>query len=226
MSVIIPVFNESATILKVVERVKSTGWYQEIIIVDDGSTDGTTEIIKGIESCMVILKSKNEGKGSALKLGIKRASGDFIMFQDADLEYDQKDYPSMIKPLEDGQADAVIGSRVLSGSINILSVGVITYCSCKLVAFLINVLYGKHFTDYWGGYKAFRREMLQRFEVGANGFEYEIELLCRLLEKNMAIKEVPISYHPRTRGQGKKIKFFPDAFLVVFSIFKCRFFKK
>ena len=227
LSIIIPAYNGKNTILEILRRIDlvALNLKKEIIIIDDCSDDGTAEILKRLDvnKYKTILKSKNEGKGSAIKIGLLHATGEFVIFQDADLEYDPNDYKKIISPLEKSTADVVIGSRVLSGSMQLFGskrVSFVTYCSCKIVVFLINFLYGRDFTDCWGCYKAFRRDVLSEVKVGANGFEYEIELLCKLLKRKIRMIEVPISYHPRGYLEGKKISFWPDAFLVIFSVIK------
>ena len=173
VSVIIPLFNERETILEVIKAVESVplDLEKEIIIVDDGSKDGSREVVRSLDSkYKVILKEKNEGKGSALKVGIVHSLGDYVIFQDADLEYDPNDYAKLLAPLEKNEADLVLGSRVLSGSMRLFGpkrVHFATFFGCKLIAFFINTLYGYRFTDYYGCYKSFRRETLTSVDVRA-----------------------------------------------------------
>lgn len=229
VSIIVPVYNEKETILEILKKVEDVrlDLAKELIIVDDGSTDGTPEVLNGLDKTQykVILKGKNEGKGAAIKAGIAAASGDFVIFQDADLEYDPKDYPALLRPLEKGEADMVIGSRVLSGSIRLFGpqrVRFLTYFGCKLIAFSINLLYGKTGTDYYGCYKAIRLDALKNIKVEANRFEYDSELLCKLLRRGVKTVEVPTAYQPRGYGAGKKLRWH-DGFAVIFSIIKWRF---
>ncbi len=230
LSVIIPVYNEKETVLEVLRRIQdvSLDLEREIVVVDDRSTDGTTEILKGLDPKRygVIFREKNEGKGAAIKTGLAHATGDFVIFQDADLEYDPADYPALLAPLQEGRADMVIGSRVLSGSMRLFGphrVHFATYFGCKLIAFSINLLYGYSNTDYYGCYKAFRRGVLDSVKVGANGFEYDSELLVKLLKNRIRTAEIPIVYHPRGHREGKKLSFWRDGFKVLSSIVRWRF---
>jgi glycosyltransferase involved in cell wall biosynthesis len=230
VSIIVPVYNERQTIQEILRRVTSVklDLEKEIIVVDDASTDGTAAILNELprEMYTVVLKQKNEGKGAAIKTGLAYAQGNFVIFQDGDLEYDPADYPSLLKPLLTQQTDMVIGSRVLSGAMQLWGpqrAHWTSYLGCKIIAFAINILYGRHGTDYYGCYKAFRREVLQSVSVRANRFEYDSELLCKLLKRGVTAQEVPIAYHPRRYGEGKKLSFWRDGFAVLFSIIKWRF---
>ncbi|HET7909825.1 MAG TPA: glycosyltransferase family 2 protein, partial [Nitrospira sp.] len=175
----------------------------------DSSTDFTAEVLKGIRNIRAIRHEKNAGKGSALATGIDAATGDVVIFQDADLEYSPEDYPAVLQPLIDGSCDAVMGSRFLGerpvfwGSRK--SPYLNHYIGNLLIIWITNVLYGKQFTDYEGCYKAFRRCLLVDTPVEAAGFEFDNELICKLMRKGARIAEVPIQYHPRTYAQGKKI---------------------
>ncbi|HET8721346.1 MAG TPA: glycosyltransferase family 2 protein [Nitrospira sp.] len=212
ISVIIPAYNEEHTIAAVIQRVQAVpleGIEKEIIVVDDASTDRTAEVLDGIRNIRAIRHEKNEGKGSALATGIDAASGDVVIFQDADLEYAPEDYPAVLQPLIDGCCDAVMGSRFLRerpvfwGSRK--SPYLNHYIGNLLIIWVTNILYGKQFTDYEGCYKAFRRSLLVDTPVQATGFEFDNELICKVMRKGARIVEVPIQYHPRTYAQGKKI---------------------
>ena len=229
LSIIIPAYNESKTLVSLLEKIEnvSPGLEKEIIIVDDDSTDGTVDILRGLDQSQykVILKNKNEGKGAAIKTGLGAAGGDFVIFQDADLEYDPEDYKILLKPLLENTADLVIGSRVLSGSIRLFGphrVSLVTYFGCRITALAINILYGRRGTDYYGCYKAIRREALKDVLVKANGFEYDAELLCKLFKRGIKAVEVPTSYQSRDYSAGKKLSW-RDGLIVMRSIIRWRF---
>ncbi|MDH4237411.1 MAG: glycosyltransferase family 2 protein [Nitrospira sp.] len=212
LSIIIPAYNEQATIeavIRCVQAVNLGAIAKEIIVVDDASRDDTYHILKGIRGIHLLRHSVNGGKGAALTSGIRAASGDIVIFQDADLEYTPEDYLAVITPLLNGDCDAVMGSRFLhqhpvfwgkrkSPYLN-------HYIGNLLILWVTNTLYGKSFTDYEGCYKAFFRSTLLDTPVRAKGFEFDNELVCKLIRKGVRIEEVPIRYSPRTYGQGKKI---------------------
>lgn len=212
ISVIIPAYNEEQTVAAVIQRVQSVpleGIEKEIIVVDDASTDRTAEVLNGLRNIRAIRHATNAGKGSALATGIDAATGDVVIFQDADLEYSPEDYPAVLQPLIEGCCDAVMGSRFLRerpvfwGSRK--SPYFNHYVGNLLIIWVTNVLYGKQFTDYEGCYKAFRRSLLVDTPVQATGFEFDNELICKVMRKGARIVEVPIQYYPRTYAQGKKI---------------------
>jgi glycosyltransferase involved in cell wall biosynthesis len=212
ISIIIPAYNEEETIATVIQRVEAISLgdiKKEIIVVDDASTDGTADVLKNIRNIHLISHSRNTGKGAALTSGINAATGDIVIFQDADLEYTPEDYPVVIQPLLDGRCDAVMGSRFLrerpvfwgtrkSPYLN-------HYIGNLLIISITNLLYGRRFTDYEGCYKAFTRSILLDTPVRSTGFAFDNELICKLLRKGARISEVPIQYNPRTYSQGKKI---------------------
>jgi len=212
LSVVIPAYNEAKTIRAVIDRVAAVDLGQvekEIIVVDDGSQDDTPDILKTIPGIRSIVHAMNGGKGAAVATGIQAAEGDLVIIQDADLEYDPADYPVVIKPLLDGVCDAVMGSRFLYERPVFFgkrrSPYFIHYIGNLLIVKTTNLLYGQRFTDYEGCYKAFTRDVLSRVSVTARGFEFDNELICKLLRNGSRIVEVPIQYKPRTYAHGKKI---------------------
>ena len=223
ITAIMPVYNEEDTLREIVKRVRNVGLVNEILIVDDGSVDGTREILKELEELPevnVILKERNEGKGSAVITGIKAAQGDIIIIQDADLEYDPRDYPGLFKPLEEGIADVVYGSRFLGGPRRpILFWNMVAN---KILTFVTNILYNNILTDMETGYKVFRKEVVEGMTLHARGFEFEPEFTAKLLKRKVRIYEVPISFNPRLYGEGKKIKA-KDGFIAMWALLKYRF---
>ncbi len=236
ISVIIPVYNEDKTIKEIIGRVVAVPISKEIIVVNDGSSDGTGDILEEIKNdfkndgnnVLRILHKSNGGKGSALRAGINEASGEIIIFQDADLEYDPGDYPSLIAPILNGGYFGVMGSRFLLSGQNIWAEGrptlryLLNHLGLRAITFLTNILYSNDATDYEGCYKAFRTEVLRSFPIEADGFEIDNEIICKIFRRGGKIKEVPIRYYPRTYGKGKKIK--PkDGFRILWTILKWRF---
>lgn len=223
LTVIIPVYNEAKTIAEIVRRVKAVGAATEILIVDDGSTDGTRDILKtfaGDPLIRVVLHERNQGKGAAVRTGILQATGEFCIVQDADLEYDPRDYPALIEPIEEGNADVVFGSRFLGAARRpILFWNMVAN---KILTFLTNILYNNILTDMETGYKLFRRDIALGMKLRAHGFEFEPEFTAKLLKRHVRIFEVPIRFNPREYADGKKIKM-KDAFVAVWSLFKYRF---
>ena len=224
LSVIIPVYNEHATIKEIVERVKSVEPKdKEIIIVDDGSTDGTREILKSLRSdrVRVILHEKNTGKGGAVRTGLAAAKGDIVMLQDADLEYDPKEIAALIKPIQDGAADAVYGSRFGGGRPQRVHM-FWHQAGNRFLTFLFNILYNCTLTDLETCYKAFRRDLIKDFKIKSNGFTIEPELTAKILRKHARLYEVPISYYGRGYDEGKKIRFY-HGIECIWAIIKFRF---
>ncbi|MDP3093794.1 MAG: glycosyltransferase family 2 protein [bacterium] len=224
LSVIIPVFNEEKTIVQVIEQVlaQETGeWQKEIVVVDDGSTDSTGEKLKAFSGRIKVFRhGKNLGKGAALQTGFTAATGEAVIIQDADLEYDPADWPKMLEEFErDEKLVAVYGSRELSPKRR----GYFHYVlGVKFLSFLVNLLFGSHLTDVYTCYKLFRTDFLRSLKLESNGFEIEAEITCKTLRARGKIKEVPIGYFPRRFSQGKKIRV-RDGLKGAFKIVKFRF---
>ncbi|MDA1091664.1 MAG: glycosyltransferase family 2 protein [Acidobacteria bacterium] len=208
LSVVIPCFNEVDTILQVVESVtRAPGPDKDIIVVDDGSTDGTRELLQTrVDGTLarVIYLPTNHGKGAAVKAGFAAASGDIVIVQDADLEYDPNDYPSMVEPIEDGLADVVFGSRFMGGQPHRVlyfwhSVG------NRLLTLISNMFTNLNLTDMETGYKAFRREVIQSIDIRERRFGFEPEITAKVARGRFRVYEVGISYRGRTYEEGKKI---------------------
>jgi glycosyltransferase involved in cell wall biosynthesis len=223
LSVIIPIFNEANTVNTIIERVQATGLADEIILIDDGSTDGTRALLSttnGKQNIRVIFHSKNQGKGAAVRTGISAATSEVILIQDADLEYDPRDYPALLKPIEEGIADVVYGSRFLGGPRRVVMFW--HMLANQLLTFATNFLYNTILSDMETGYKVFRREILQGITLRANRFDFEPEFTAKILKQHARVYEVPISFNPRDYSDGKKIKFH-DAFVAIWALLKYRF---
>jgi len=226
VSIIIPVYNERRYVERIVERVQlaplPAGIEKEIIVVDDGSTDGTTLILEGLHGDRTIKVHHsvlNFGKGTAIRVGLHYAKGDFILIQDGDLEYDPNEYGKLLEPLMRGEADVVYGSRFrgrLSG------MRWQNYIANKILTILSNILYGAKITDEATGYKAFRRRALLSVDLKCKRFEFCPEVTAKVRKKGFRIAEVPITYEGRTAQQGKKIKF-RDGLLAVWTLLRYRF---
>ncbi len=223
LSVVIPVYNEAANIQEILKRVKATKLAWEIVVVDDGSQDGTRDLLKGLDgkgNVRVILHEKNLGKGAAVRTGIQAARGEIILIQDADLEYSPHDYPALLQPIKDGIADVVYGSRFLGGPRRVVMFW--HMLANKMLTLMTNVLYDTILSDMETGYKVFRSEVVQGIRLRGTRFDFEPEITAKLLKHHYRIYEVPISFNPRDYSQGKKIQLH-DAFSAVWTLLKYRF---
>jgi glycosyltransferase involved in cell wall biosynthesis len=222
LSVIIPVYNERATILEVLKKVKSVPVEKEIIIIDDGSTDGTKEILKEIQETQdlkIIFKDKNEGKGAAIREGLKYVSGDVVVIQDADLEYDPMDWLKMLNIIQGGKADVVYGSRVLGrGEKSSLAF----YLGGRFLSFLASILYRIKITDEPTCYKMFKVDVIRSIKLKCKGFEFCPEVTAKVAKKGYEIYEVPVGYKPRKIKEGKKIRW-KDGVVAIWTLIKYRF---
>ncbi len=208
LSVVVPVFNELRTIVFVIEALDGLSLSKEIIVVDDCSTDGTRELLmeatKKFASLSVHLQPKNCGKGAALQAGFLRCKGDIVIVQDADLEYNPQDIPRVIAPIQSGLYDAVYGSRYLDSNLHQDSSWIHRAGNAGLT-FLSNLCTGQKLTDMETAYKAFRRELIQSIAIEQPRFGFEPEITAKLSARSVTIGEVPISYTPRSKDEGKKI---------------------
>ena len=223
LSVIIPVYNEVGNIEEILKRVRATKKASEIIVVDDGSQDGTRDVLKeldGKDKVRVILHEKNQGKGAAVRTGMDAAQGEIMLIQDADLEYDPRDYSILLQPLDEGIADVVYGSRFLGGPRRVTMYW--HMIANKLLTFMTNILYDTILSDMETGYKVFRRKVVEGMKIRAKRFDFEPEFTAKVLKRHYRIYEVPISFNPRDYSQGKKIKL-KDAFEAVWTLLKYRF---
>jgi glycosyltransferase involved in cell wall biosynthesis len=207
LSVVIPCYNEAATAEDLLRKVREVPLKLEVIVVDDGSTDGTRDVLSRLEAeglvDRLVFHERNAGKGAALRTGFARATGDVVVVQDADLEYDPAEFPLLLEPILSGKADAVYGSRFLGGPHRVLffwhSMG------NRFLTFLSNMFTDLNLTDMETCYKMVRRELLQSLPLSANRFGIEPELTARLAQSGARIYELPISYHGRSYAEGKKI---------------------
>jgi glycosyltransferase involved in cell wall biosynthesis len=223
LTVVIPVYNEAGNIKEIIRRVQSQQLANEIVVVDDGSTDGTRDILKeldGRDNLRVILHDRNQGKGAAVVTGMRAARGDILLIQDADLEYDPRDYPHMLQPIQEEIADVVYGSRFLGGPRRVAMFWHMV--ANKLLTVMTNILYNTILTDMETGYKVFRRDVIEGMTINARRFDFEPEFTAKVLKRRYRIFEVPITFNPRDYSQGKKIKL-KDAFAAVWTLLKYRF---
>jgi glycosyltransferase involved in cell wall biosynthesis len=224
LSVIIPVYNEAGTILEVVKRVQETPYDKEIIVVDDCSNDGTVEILKRLEGDgMIVLFHKfNQGKGACIRTAMTRVTGDFVIIQDADLEYNPSEYPRLLTPLLEGKADVVYGSRFLGGPHRVLFFW--HALGNRIITILSNILTDLNLSDMETGYKAFRSEILKKIEIKSDRFGFEPEITAKVAKMGCRIYEIPISYWGRDYTEGKKISW-KDGLAAIYWIVRYNLFK-
>jgi len=232
LSVLVPVYNEERTLEEVVRRVCAVQMAKEIILVDDGSKDRSREILDRLKDqsrrandplnqIKVFFQSENQGKGAAIKTAISHVTGDIVIVQDADLEYDPKDYPALLEPIQDGSADVVYGTRFAGGGAHRVlffwhSLG------NRTLTLLSNMLTNLNLSDMEVGYKVFRAEVLKSIELKSNRFGFEPEITMKLAKKRYRFYEVPISYHGRTYEEGKKITW-KDGLAALYCMIRFRF---
>ena len=223
VSVIMPVYNEENTLEEIIRRVKKTGIPDQIVIVDDGSEDGTRELLRdmeGDEVVKIVFHEQNQGKGAAVVTGFDHATGDVFIIQDADLEYDPREYHKLLQPIEEGLADVVYGSRFLGAPRRVAMFW--HMIANKLLTLMTNILYDTILTDMETGYKVFKREVVEDMTIHAKRFDFEPEFTAKILKRDERIYEVPISFNPRDYDEGKKIGL-KDAFEAIWTLLKYRF---
>jgi glycosyltransferase involved in cell wall biosynthesis len=207
LSVIVPAYNEGGTLRAIVEKVRAVNVEKEIIIVNDASTDNTQqaaeEIKKDFSDIKIAHHPINRGKGAAIKTGLALATGEIVLVQDADLELDPKDYPALMKPIEEGRTAVVYGSRELGTRNKHLYFSF--YIGGKMVSLFANILFGAHLTDVPTGYKVMRTDVLRSLRLQCERFDFDPEVTAKILKRGIQIIEVPIAYYPRTKADGKKI---------------------
>lgn len=209
LSIVIPVYNEKNTVEEILRAIKAveTGMEREILLVDDGSTDGTRDILKtmaGDPEVRVLLHEKNAGKGAALRTGFDAVTGDIVLIQDADLEYDPKDYPRLLQPILDGRADVVFGSRFLGSGPHRVHL-FWHYVGNRVLTVLSNMMTNLNLTDMEVCYKVFRRDVLKDIHIRENRFGFEVEITAKVARRRWKVYEVPVSYYGREYSEGKKI---------------------
>jgi glycosyltransferase involved in cell wall biosynthesis len=228
LSILIPVYNEAKTIIEILQRVVEApceGLIKELIIVDDASADGTREILQKLNAdeyhAKIYFHEKNQGKGAALRTAQGHATGDIVLIQDADLEYSPNEYPQLIKPILDGNADVVYGSRLSGGKIT-RAFHFTHYLGNKFLSLLTNVLYDSTLTDMETCYKVFRADIFKKIKIKSSRFEFEPEITAKVLKQGIRLYELPISYFGRDYSEGKKITW-KDGFAAIWALVKYRF---
>ncbi|MFZ0298700.1 MAG: glycosyltransferase family 2 protein [Candidatus Sulfotelmatobacter sp.] len=220
VSVIVPVYNEVAHVDELLQAIHASPVKKEIIIVDDGSTDGTREKLRAMpiaDDVTIVFHENNCGKGAAIRTALAHARGEYILIQDSDLEYDPQDYPALLRPLEQGQSNVVYGVRP-----DRPERGLRFFLGAKLLTHLVNLLYGAGIHDEATCYKVFRRSLIEQIDLDCRRFEFCPEVTAKLCRMGEKIAEVPIAYTPRTAGEGKKIRH-ADGWLAIWTLLRYRF---
>lgn len=227
LSILMPVYNEAQTLREIIQRVEAVNLgdvRKELIIVDDGSKDGTREVLKQMaqdSQHKIYFHGQNMGKGAALRTALTYAQGDIILIQDADLEYDPAEYTELIKPILEGRADVVYGSRLTGGKVA-RAFNFWHYLGNKMLTFVTNVLYNAILTDMETCYKVFRADVIKNFQIKSNKFDFEPEITAKILKRRYKLYEMPISYYGRDFSEGKKITW-RDGFAAIWALIKYRF---
>jgi glycosyltransferase involved in cell wall biosynthesis len=205
VSIVVPAYNEAATIAEVLQRVAGVPFRHEVIVVDDGSTDGTADIVAATDTARLIRRPLNAGKGAAVRDGIAASTGDIVVIQDADLEYDPKDLPRLLEPLFEGRADVVYGTRLRGGEPQRAHL-FWHYAGNRFLSLMVNVLFNTTISDMEVGYKAFRGDLIRGIRLVSDDFRFEPEVTAKVLKiPGVRLYEIPISYYGRTFAEGKKI---------------------
>ena len=223
LSVVMPVFNEKETIREILAQVRGVNMVSQVVVVDDFSTDGTREILQDEaardETLTLILHNRNRGKGAGVRSGVERATGDIIIIQDADLEYDPRDYPALIRPIVEGRVKVVYGSRFLGPRKDMLFWHMV---GNKLLTLVTNILYDSTLSDMETCYKVMRADVAKSLDIQSNRWGIDPEITAKVLKRRNRIFEVPISYYGREYEEGKKIRG-RDVFVVLWTLLKYRF---
>jgi glycosyltransferase involved in cell wall biosynthesis len=221
LSIVIPVYNEVNTLLEVLKRIEAVPFEKQIVIVDDGSTDGTREILQDLRNnnIQIVLNKQNRGKGFSIRKGFEYVNGDIVIIQDADLEYYPDEYPILIQKIIEGKADVVYGTRFF-GAGRVFHF--YHYLGNKLINFIANFLYDTTLSDFMTGYKVFRADVLGRLRLRANGFGIEAEITAQIFKQRLKVYEIPISYDGRDYDEGKKITW-KDFFRSIYWLIRCKF---
>jgi len=231
LSILVPVFNEAGSLEETIRRVRSVRLSKEIIVIDDGSTDGTRQILERLEreaknnhdplnELKVVFQPVNQGKAAALRAGVKHVTGDIVIIQDADLEYDPQDYMKLLEPILDGTADVVYGTRFYGGGPHRV-LFFWHYLGNQALTFFSNMLTNLNLSDMEVGYKVFKAEVIKNIEIKSNRFGFEPEVTVKVAKMGCRVYEVPISYHGRTYAEGKKITW-KDGFKAIYALIRFR----
>ncbi|MFA5089656.1 MAG: glycosyltransferase family 2 protein [Candidatus Omnitrophota bacterium] len=217
LSIIVPVYNEVNTVRQILDKISAIGIDKEIIVVDDGSLDGTDRVLRDIEcsNLKVIHHTSNRGKGAAFLTGLANACGEFVIIQDADLEYDPLDYSRLLDVIQKEAVDIALGARFITGCNGLF----MHKLGNRALTGMLNFLFNSRLNDYATCYKLARRQTLNGMNLKASGFDIDVEIICSALKKGMRLKEVPVSYYPRTYSAGKKIRW-RDGLWAMFYILK------